>query len=258
MNEYPILTNIAIHCDFNTLMNFMLINRKAYAAVKHVIRNAPTRFMIMYDIETNGKLPKKFIFESLKELFTEIHQYYLNHPKIYPGNYDGPCNDCLSDPEMVPIRTFDCCHCDDVMYLGIKMIKHISPSRDDKVFELLHPNHEWDNRLTSVSNGNRMSMILNNLYCNCFKCLRGKEINYKSMDYLFFGHKKYSFFRKNGIRKWNPDKMKNFDRYYPATTDIIQFLTFGYVHENKLDFKTQHSILFIEPEKQCKVRINTI
>lgn len=261
MNEPPILLRIASHCDMKTLLNFMTVNKKCYSVFKYIVRNAPTVFIAMYFTDTNGTLPNKVIYKSLKELFTELHQYYLNNPVIenYNGkrikNYGkiaGPCYLCLKASE------FDYCTCDEIEYKGINMIKYISnESKEEKEsiikeYNFKHSRSTTLEPLSDRAKGFRISMVLNNYTWDRPKCN-----NYKSMEYLYFGQQEFPFLLKNGIRERCPDKMKYCPMYYPATTDMLSFLEFLYLPNGKADFKEYHGIDIIE-DPISKLRVNTI
>jgi len=267
MNEAPILLRIASYCDMKTLLNFMTVNKKCYSVFKYIVRNAPTVFIAKYFIDTNGTLPKKVIYKSLKELFTELHQYHLNNPQCITdvrigkqrkdcGNLSGPCFDCLEDSEFYP------CNCDDIGYKGIKMVKYLSNESSEEKEKIIktYQANGWCTRLSYLPNnakGFRMSLILNNLYNDTYTLTKSKYINYRSMEYLYFGCKKFSIMFKNGIRKKCLDKKKYCSMYYSATTDILPFIRFGYLPNDKADFKEYHNISFIDPDVWTR-RINTI
>jgi hypothetical protein len=264
MNEAPILLRIASYCDMKTLLNFMIVNKKCYSVFKYIVRNAPTVFIAMYVVETGGTLPKKVIYKSLKELFTELHQYHLNNPKYltsYPGgkqvkdcgNLSGPCFDCMKDPDFE--WCIEWCMCDDISYTGIKMVKYLSNESSEEKEKMNHClENSWSCKLKPLSDqikGFRISMRLNNLY----NPAELKTVNYKSMEYLYFGIKKFSFLFKNGIRKRCPDKMKYSPMHYPATTDILPFLDFVYLPKGKANFNKHHGMCIID-ESDYKIRIN--
>lgn len=215
----------------------------------------------MYLIDTNGVLPKKIIYKSLKEIFTELHQYKLNNPTFFISyesrfkhfdNYSGPCNQCLKVP-------YDTCYCDDIEYVGIKMVKYISNETDNEKLNVINSYNcnNWRcklNPLPENSKGFRISTMLNNLYNNSHvEKLRGN--NYKSMRYLYFGCEKFPFLTKNGIRRHNKNN-KFYGIYYPGTTEILHLLDFIYLPERKADFKEHHSMKINIPDNYR--RINTI
>jgi len=266
MNESPILLNIAYHCDMKTLLDFMLVSKKCYTVVKYIIRTAPTVFIIKYFVDTNGVLPKKIIYNFLRELFTELHQYYLNHPKEDNdgyGNYAGPCSSCLSDTEFICSRIYyNSCCCNEIKYVGIEMIKYISNESEEVKRKIVNSYKIWDtwdvrlDKLSDFAKGFRIKTILNNLYDNYI--FKPPKLNYKSMDYLYFGITRPSYLLRYGLRKWNPNRRSNLDRHYPLTTDIIQFLHIKGLPLRNADFKGQYEIEFDEPESIRKIRINTI
>lgn len=292
LNELPVLLNIALHCDINTLFNFMFVSKKCYSVFKHIIKNAPTVFITSYFVETNGILPDKIFYKSLKELFQELHQFKLNNPTYFQhyltrkickdfGNLSGPCFDCLSDDDKFQKQgRYDYttyCGCDDIHYKGIKIVKYISNETNDQKINVIN-SYNFQSKYCSPrlsplqenTKGFRISMMLNNIYDDGYPyhkkiCTRKttndnpiNNTNYKSMNYLLFGCKKFSFLFKQGIRKRQLDKMKYCAMYYPGTTDMLQNITFGYLPGDKVDFqKYYHGLQIFESEIWTR-RINTI
>jgi hypothetical protein len=305
LNDSPILLKIALHCDAKTLFNFMLVNRKCYSVFKHILRNAPTVFIASYQCESSGELPSKIIYNSLKELFTELHKFELENPKkvrhyltgkFVPdiNNLSGPCNCCIEEadkydpsPYYPDYRYYHnlFCFCDDIHYGGIRMVKYISNESSAKKVSIVNsykPNSYYCSQLSTLDNtiqGFRLSMTLNNIYeeqiltepdalsntnCCTQRILTGlcqghnsDQTNYKSIEYLFRGCKKFSFLFKNGIQKRNLNKMKYFDMYYPATTDILYLVNFVYLPRGKADFNHGLCLVTLPPISETR-RINTI
>ena len=272
-NHQPILLTISYHCDMKTLLSLMVVNKKWYEVVKYVINTAPTVFISMYSIDTNGVVPNKFIYKSLKELYTELHQYRLNNPSQLANpmiayeedNHAGPCSECLKYPD----PDYYYCTCGDRQYLGIKMVKYISPEADDtkqNIIDSYYIARQWDSQLYPLpitAKGFRMSTMIE--YIHDYHYHVKESINYESMVYLYSGkrelQRKIKLRLKYGIKMWNPDKWKYCNMYYPATTDLLDCLHFGYfgyLPDGKADFKSHHGLSFIEPKSIQKLDHNTI
>lgn len=202
LNDYVILTNVASQIkDYQTLMNFMLVNKKCLRAVKHFINQIPAVYVALIKYETQPIMRlDKFVFNSLKELFIELHQKHLKNPI---KNFSGPCVECLSKTD------FEGCYCDDINYKGIKIIKYFHTPPPEIVIYLgwkpvIIPLHE--------TNGFRMSRILKTPY------FQTETSNRKSMLYLYNGITKADELLKLGLKAfWNDGNI-----FYPVTTDNLE------------------------------------
>ena len=231
MNQSPILYEIArnIHC-LDTLMSFMLTSKKCLGATKKAIRDAPTLFVSIHEIETSGISPSKVIWSSLKELYQELYQARLNDPY---DNYSGPCWDCLSDL----YYDYGGCVCNDVEYLGIKMIKYFGKFPPE-----INREHRWRLKITPVS-----GLVISSWISNSIKSIPDYRtishdkpydntvLNYESTEYLYYGRKYANIYEKLGITIVQRNRMSP-TRYYPATTEILDRISMEYLMDEKAKF----------------------
>ena len=168
----------------------------------------------------------KFVFTSLKELFTELHQEHLTNPPLgkyhFVGgpiqfaikNFTGPCDECLYDDSCGAHRFYGC-NCDDISYCGIKIVKYFHTPAPPEV--LIEFNRRPKITPLSGNYGFRMSRTLPLPYG--YESIEAeRKVNRKSMHYLYNGLPKTNILLKLGLREWWCDKH---NRFYPATTDVL-------------------------------------
>lgn len=223
MNEYPILLEIARNIrDYQTLLCFKQVSKKCHRIVKHVIEEAPAIFIALIEYETNASQTPLYVFDSLRDLFTELHKYHLENPltETYNGktynidNYAGPCPACLIEEE----QPYDICWCNDTYYSGIKMVKYFHEPRPT-----IQLHHRYKPILALNSDEGFVLSKVFPIYKN-----GNTEKNRESLEYLYYGLPFPDELLKLGLKKLR------FDRgyiYYPATTDVIEhfeLITLGY------------------------------
>ena len=249
-NQQPILLKIIQNItDYESFMAFMRVNKKCLQVAKYVIRQAPAIYTpnIYYETQASMKL-SECVFDSLQELFINLHQAHLeNPPKIGPAhgqgpwlikNFAGPCDECLID------WSEDGCYCDDIQYTGITIVKYFHCDRPNVKIT-------WKNIIEKPKVGFLMIKTLPMPYDlqNEFpreECLiidsidpehkkyimKQNEIstlvNYESMEYLYHGSPKQNVLRKLGVTEWRKEK---WNRFYPATTEVIHKFDIGYYTE---------------------------
>ena len=233
MNNAPILLNIARQItDFPTLMNFMLVSKKCLQVVKYVILEAPAIFIPLIYYETQAVTKKQYMFDSLQELFTLHHKYYLENPDTYYHyngriihceNRAGPCCECLFDGLSMSDYGHKICHpewqgcgCNDIEYTGIKMVKYFHTPRP-----LFTNIFRWKNQLMPSDEGFRMSKTFGDIITpNLIEPdIDPKDVDRKSMKYLYYGCPPAKTILKLGMKEWWLGK---WNRFYPATTDNLE------------------------------------
>ena len=234
MNNYPILHNIARQIrDMNTLLSFMLVNKKCHKVTKYVIETSPTLFVPYIEYEEDAIPYNVLAFSSLKDLFTELHAREINMNK-YRTNYSGPCSDCLREP-FIYVR----CGCFDTFFRGIKMIKCINVPLPSVNLQFgWRPSIQPSDMEHDGYRGFRMSTwlyldyddTLDTIKCNTnnsiptpFLTKTNTTTNYESMEYLYKGHPMMPIVTKLGLKQ----SQEYYGKYYPATTETIErFHTF--------------------------------
>jgi len=193
----------------------MLVNKRCYKVVKHFIENTPTIYIATYFIDISGEAPKKVIYNSLRELFTELYQFRLN---IQNDNYAGSCDDCLK----CSIRddTKYECGCNDVNFIGIRMVKSFNVFTEPLI------DLQWCSSLKSLVNPKYNEFRMSKkLYTECNIDYDSKNKyscnDRKSMSYLYYGYpKSASCLKKNG-KKYYPITTDNMDKFYLVTLNRI-------------------------------------
>lgn len=278
-NHLPILECIAKSItDYKTFMAFMMVNKKFLHVAKYIISQTPAIYIanIEYDTSPVMKLnANQTVFDSLRELFTSLHQAHLENPPTngtFPiKNFAGPCDECLLNWR---VWLDYGCGCEDISYRGIIIVKYFQcdkpkprvnwcPAIDkptsgfllfknlpypDSVPDEMPPEECLDT--TKINQIDHFKYIINR---NNFT----PRLNYKSMEYLYRGAPKHNILRKLGIREWWLDK---WNRFYPATTDILHRFNINYWEtpmlykpDQYIHFDTEMGNLY---SSECGKRIN--